>query len=246
MLGLSGLFGEDPVNKTEIVYKFSNKLSTPDLVMVSSPTSANNLMAHYIWQSSIVLSDLISGNKEDCEFSAYLHRKNVNKISIIELGAGAGLPSFVCDRLHAKRVVCTDYPNEVVLKNLYENCKCNSTSRSLIITSHKWGDDCKTLLLLNGNCKFDCIIACDTLWQTGGHDDLLKSCVNLIASDGILVLAYLNHDLGKEQEGKIATQFLTKAACYFTTLYEQSFPLTNTDYGDVHVKILKKNNNNVS
>jgi predicted nicotinamide N-methyase len=44
---------------------------------------------------------------------------------VIELGAGAGLPSLVAWKLGAEWVTCTDYPDFELIENLEENFKIN-------------------------------------------------------------------------------------------------------------------------
>jgi nicotinamide N-methyltransferase len=45
----------------------------------------------------------------------------VNNKTVLELGAGAGLPSLVCALNGAARVVITDYPDADLIENLRYN-----------------------------------------------------------------------------------------------------------------------------
>ena len=87
---------------------------------------------------------------------------------VLELGAGAGLPSIVCSLAGADRVVVTDYPDEKLVKNLAYNLDVNVPEDrrgvvteavsaawmsgcvrqrvGLIEKGHVWGQDTKPLM----------------------------------------------------------------------------------------------------
>lgn len=44
---------------------------------------------------------------------------------VLELGAGAGLPSIISVLAGAKRMVITDYPDEELVENIRWNVDCN-------------------------------------------------------------------------------------------------------------------------
>jgi nicotinamide N-methyltransferase len=46
---------------------------------------------------------------------------------VLELGAGAALPSILAIKHSAKKVVVTDYPEKELLANLHENVETNTT-----------------------------------------------------------------------------------------------------------------------
>ena len=49
---------------------------------------------------------------------------------VLELGAGAGLPSIVCALAGASRVVITDYPDEELIQNIRWNVDHNVSEGS--------------------------------------------------------------------------------------------------------------------
>lgn len=63
--------------------------------------------------------------------SNYLLRNDnlVRGKSILELGAGAGLPGIVAALDGAQRVVITDYPDQSLVDNITWNVDCNVPNR---------------------------------------------------------------------------------------------------------------------
>ena len=55
-----------------------------------------------------------------------LHPQYVTDRTILELGAGAGLPGIVSGLGGAKQVVITDYPDEQLLEDIRFNVDCNA------------------------------------------------------------------------------------------------------------------------
>ena len=64
--------------------------------------SRHSLWGHRLWNASLYLADLFDANPTFCK------DKNV-----LELGAGAGLPSLVCALQGARKVIITDYGTSV-------------------------------------------------------------------------------------------------------------------------------------
>ncbi|ROW03215.1 hypothetical protein VSDG_01216 [Cytospora chrysosperma] len=79
---------------------------TIDLHLVGySPTEA-----HHLWNGSRVISDYFES-----------HPAEVRGRTVLELGAGAGLPSIVAAVLGARRVVMTDFPDADIVANMWKN-----------------------------------------------------------------------------------------------------------------------------
>lgn len=73
--------------------------------------------------------------------------------TVLEFGAGGGLPSFVAGVLGAKKVVVTDYPEQVLLENLRTNLRVNAEDGiypeldgRVIVEGHLWGKNPGELL----------------------------------------------------------------------------------------------------
>jgi predicted nicotinamide N-methyase len=138
------------------------------------------LFVEHIWPGSIVLADFLNA-----------HPRLVLNKSVIELGAGAGLPTLVADKLGASTVIITDYPDPKVLANIEELIKTNNCQRSLVF-GHEWGENCDNLIEIVGK-KFEVILMADVLWKDTypSHRSLLKSIVTLLDDkDGIALLSF--------------------------------------------------------
>lgn len=68
----------------------------------TSGESLNVRQGHLLWQGGRTVADFLEANKDE-----YLQNKTV-----LELGAGAGLPSLICAINGAKQIVVTDYPGQ--------------------------------------------------------------------------------------------------------------------------------------
>jgi EEF1A N-terminal glycine/lysine methyltransferase len=66
---------------------------------------------HLLWNAGRTVSDFLEENA-----TSLVHGR-----CVLELGAGAGLPSLVCALKGAIRVVLTDYPDSDLIDNLRHN-----------------------------------------------------------------------------------------------------------------------------
>ncbi|KAI9145135.1 hypothetical protein BKA69DRAFT_663525 [Paraphysoderma sedebokerense] len=90
------------------------------------------LMSHYVWNSALLMAHLIEAGEIEVQ-----HK------SVCELGAGAGLPSILSAIYGAEKVCITDYPDEVIIRNLRRNCDANLSSSprtNCAICPFRWGD----------------------------------------------------------------------------------------------------------
>ncbi|KAL8989203.1 MAG: hypothetical protein Q9177_001863 [Variospora cf. flavescens] len=71
----------------------------------------NPLWGHHLWNGAQVVTDYLYDHKESL----------VRGRDVLELGAGAGLPSIAAAIWGAKNVVVTDYPDEDLVENMMIN-----------------------------------------------------------------------------------------------------------------------------
>lgn len=115
--------------------------------------------------------------------STYLEQHAASLISgktVLELGAGAGLPSLVCALNGAKRVVVTDYPDAELIDNLRYNidhCKLLSTPPSILAEGYLWGAPIEDIIqhLPEMDEDFDVLILADLLFNHSEHAKLIKT-----------------------------------------------------------------------
>lgn len=113
--------------------------------------------------------------------------------TVLELGAGAGLPSLVA-ALTAKHVVVTDYPDPELLANLEVNRRKAGlpvqAQNRISVRGYIWGADVAPLLACiqqQGReplAKFDLVVLSDVVFNHTEHHKLLTSCDLALTSDG--------------------------------------------------------------
>jgi len=145
-------------------------LQTPD-------TQASNwsLHASFIWASSLYIADHIA--------DLQLHRfEDRETLRVLELGAGAGLPSIMIARTTPNAdVVASDYPDENLICALSDNVRRNRASERCRVVPYAWGDDISPLLApirqqsSRGSALFDIIVAADTLWNPEFHVPFIRT-----------------------------------------------------------------------
>lgn len=148
---------------------------------------------HSLWGDKLaecakICSDIIMNEK---------YNIIVKNKTIIELGAGAGLPSICCCIKNAKNVVCTDYPDENLVNNIRFNLK---DYKNNYVTGYKWGDPVDKCIRYNNNEKFDIIILSDVIFNSNQHKQLLLSIKNLIKDDGYALVLHTHHRTNKVKE----------------------------------------------
>ncbi|KAK1759675.1 hypothetical protein QBC47DRAFT_372759 [Echria macrotheca] len=147
------------------------------------------LEAHHLWNGSRVVA---------AHFEA--DPSLVSQKTVLELGAGAGLPSLVAAMLGASKVVVTDFPDPDLIQNLWRNIdECtliptspNSDKQNIIVADgYVWGMKPSHLLAhlqpspesqptpsqsqSHSEKKFDVLILADLLFRHSEHTRLLRS-----------------------------------------------------------------------
>ena len=84
------------------------------------------MQGHLLWNAGRTVSEYLEENRKTL----------VEGKTILELGAGAGLPSLVCALNGATRVVTTDYPDSDLVDNLkhnIQNCKLLTENQAIFV-----------------------------------------------------------------------------------------------------------------
>ena len=148
-------------------------LPTPAITLSTPDTQAEHwsLHASSIWVSALYVADHISelGLPE---------KAAATPLRLIELGAGAGLPSILIAKSHPHvvHVIAGDFPDPLLIHTLRENVARNDTSPNCSVVPHAWGADPSALLP-----AADIVLAADTLWNPELHAALLRTTCSVLA-----------------------------------------------------------------
>nr|CDI57186.1 conserved hypothetical protein [Melanopsichium pennsylvanicum 4] len=122
----------------------------------------------------------------------YSRAFSTSNLSILELGAGTGLPSITAALLgDASVVVASDYDEPSLVKQLRNNVTTNlaaavgqGSKPKCKVVGHIWGKDAEELTdaLPRGVTGFDRIFLADCLWDPLSHQDLLKTIVKVLVT----------------------------------------------------------------
>jgi EEF1A N-terminal glycine/lysine methyltransferase len=124
-------------------------------VKTRSNRKFDGLFADDIWPGALLIADYLSEHPFLCQ----------NKY-ILEVGAGASLPSLVASKLSPKHLVITDYPDDDIIDNIRQCVEDNQVDIAYSVVGYIWGDDSSQLLnLLPSSHLFDLIILSEVLWK---------------------------------------------------------------------------------
>jgi nicotinamide N-methyltransferase len=183
---LNDLFSiEDEID----VSRFTVKVQEYDVVVELPEDDFNadktTLFATHLWKGSIILAEEM------------IQRANLfQNMTVLELGAAAGVPSIIAGKIGASFICSSDYPSNSVLKALKSNLHNNGIQAQVV--GHKWGDNVSVLLLELKGRKYDRVIASECLWKHQAHSDLLQTVQNCLIPGGLFILTYSHHINGLE------------------------------------------------
>ncbi|KAF9240625.1 WD40-repeat-containing domain protein [Melanogaster broomeanus] len=153
------------------------ELMTPD-------TQPSNwaLHASSVWVSSLFIADHL----EDLQIDSLPSQKIVR---VLELGAGAGLPSILIGSMYqSASITVTDYPDDNLIRTLSDNVRRNGVSERCRAVPYGSGDP-------GNESLFDIVIAADTLWNPELHApfiDTLCTCLKRSSDSRIHLVAGLH------------------------------------------------------
>lgn len=130
-----------------------------------------SLFSHHLWNAGVEVAGMIETGE-----------LNVEGETVLELGAGAALPSLISAISGAKNIVVTDYPAPEILANITSNIALNKpkfVSSDIQVYGHTWGELDEEVAKKHAH-SFSRIIAADTLWMTWEHENLVKSMLHFL------------------------------------------------------------------
>ncbi|BFZ63825.1 hypothetical protein YB2330_004957 [Saitoella coloradoensis] len=148
------------------------RLSSPSWEQIS-------LFAHFVWSSSLLLARLLSENK-------YPLRGQ----TVLELGAGTGLVSICAVRDGAGWVTVSDYPSDEIIASLRHNIETQISPErkdKVRVEPHAWGVEPYPLIPESAReagdeeGRYDWVVACDTLWVTDQHANLISTITSTLS-----------------------------------------------------------------
>jgi nicotinamide N-methyltransferase len=130
---------------------------------------------HLLWNAGRTLATYLETNADSL----------IRGKTVLELGAGAGLPSLVSAIHGAKQVVVTDYPDPDLVENLQWNvdhCAMLPQPRNIEAKGYLWGAETETVVsgLSSGEASFDLLILADLLFNHSEHRKLLSSVQQML------------------------------------------------------------------
>lgn len=135
------------------------------------------LQAHHLWNGSRALSTYLQ------QHAPLLATGK----TILELGAGAGLPSLVGAILGARKVVVTDYPDAELIDNLLQNIATCALlpqpATAVVAEGYRWGASTRHILahLPSPEQGFDILLLADLLFNHRCHDGIVSTIVQTLA-----------------------------------------------------------------
>lgn len=158
--------------------------------------------------------------------------------TVVELGAGAGLPSLIASKLGAQIVTCTDYPDRELIDNLAYNFEINCPEAKTLVTGYLWGDDISELEK-SSNGPYDVLFLCDLLFNHSEHTKLLRSSLNLIhpASTAFCVFTHYRPWLAEKDLEFLFRDEWAAAGWIWEKIAEERWELMfEADRGDAEVR----------
>ncbi len=153
--------------------------------MLDSQLALTISKGHLLWNAGQVVARYLENNAKQL----------VQNRTVLELGAGAGLPSLVAAISDATKVVVTDYPEQDLIVNLQHNiehCSALKDKSNIVVEGYLWGSEPDSLKshLPADTDGFDLLILADILFNHSEHKKLLstvRGCLKRTTSSVALV-----------------------------------------------------------
>ncbi|EPS28915.1 hypothetical protein PDE_03861 [Penicillium oxalicum 114-2] len=154
------------------------------------------LFAHFLWSAGMVVADGVETADrpmtadEGAIQTEAREMWSVKGETVMELGAGAALPSLVCALANASLVAVTDHPASPAFTGAIDfNVNRNVLQRTpppqttVLIQPHEWGNMADTFSE-SYKGKFTRIVAADCYWMRAQHENLVRTMDWFLALGG--------------------------------------------------------------
>ncbi|KAL4944801.1 hypothetical protein BDV06DRAFT_210016 [Aspergillus oleicola] len=150
------------------------------------------LFAHFVWSAGMVVSEGIElAESKHPAAEEYREVWSVRGEKVLELGAGAGLPSVTAALAGASAITITDHPSSPALGPtgaLSFNTKFNipsTTPCTIDIRPHEWGTTLEPdSWAVASKGTYSRIIAADCYWMASQHENLARTMKWFLAPEG--------------------------------------------------------------
>ncbi|OKL60660.1 hypothetical protein UA08_04230 [Talaromyces atroroseus] len=155
------------------------------------------LFAHFLWSSALVVAQGVedadadakgavsNGNNND---NTNIGMWNVKGHRVLELGAGAGLPSIISALASASHVTITDHPSSPAFLGAIEYNTMRNVPASIRLNiesmPHEWGTLGDDDFSRQNRGQFTRIIAADCLWMLHQHENLVRTLLWFLSEGG--------------------------------------------------------------
>ncbi|KAK1147454.1 hypothetical protein N8T08_001536 [Aspergillus melleus] len=158
---------------------------------VNEVEEGRKLFAHFLWSAAMVVAEgvekadtLDSEGQLDADTAMWLAKGH----SVLELGAGAGLPSVICSLAGSSPVTITDHPSSPALtgaitSNIDHNIPPSKQS-TVSMQPHEWGTLTSDPWALSAKGTYTRIIAADCYWMRSQHENLARTMLWFLAPGG--------------------------------------------------------------
>ncbi|KAJ5773485.1 hypothetical protein N7457_008381 [Penicillium paradoxum] len=155
---------------------------------VNQVDEGRKLFAHFLWSAAMVVAEGVeeadTPTAPGTETTAQKEARELWSIkgeSVLELGAGAALPSVICALANASVVAATDHPSSPALSgaitfNIEHNVakRAPPVSGSVSMHPHEWGVLTDSFSVANKGA-FTRIVAADCFWMRSQHENLART-----------------------------------------------------------------------
>ncbi|KAL0490233.1 nnt1 [Acrasis kona] len=184
----------------------------------------HRLWGNYLWNAARCAAKHLYKNPE-----------LVKDKTVIEMGAGGGLPSLVSAHLGAKKTLLTDYPDQPLIDNLEHNVEINRhlyPNADVEVRKHLWGK------LHEITEKFDVVIMSDLINNHSAHYDMLETCAHCcIPKETLIICCFTHHQPWKAKKNEKFFKIATENNFSFEKLYEEKYPVMfEKDPGEEEVR----------